>query len=111
MPIRSQHSFATKFKISEWLRNNQEAIRTGKPTFPTLARQVSEALEIPTSASQVAHICKTIGLTWEHPAGSGAKPIATLRREIDEIRQQVREMDTLLVSLCQKLGEPYPLRT
>jgi hypothetical protein len=109
MSRRQVLNFAAKFAISEWLRNNQERLRSERPLFTSLAREVKEKIGQVVSPQVIAEICRTVGVSWEPPEQKGIKSRSLLWSKIHELETNQKTMDQVLVSLCEKLGEPYPV--
>jgi hypothetical protein len=82
-------SFKQKFQISEWLRNNTEAIMSDRPSVSSLCRQVSEAMGFKVSWHPLKEILEAVGIQWEPRTVTGRKLSGKLKPLIDSLTQEV----------------------
>lgn len=97
--MRNMLTFAHKIKVTDWLRTNREKLLKDRPTFESLAKNLSYMLEVKLSGQSLRRLLAGIELDW-HPAHQGDGG----NSKWSALCQEVQRLSCRLASLELQLG-------
>lgn len=99
--------FKDKLKAIDCLRATADRLKQERPTFPEVARELSQYLGVPISPNTAQELVKAAGVEWESRTKRPECNLATLAAAVRELTKRFDHLRGAIINLYENLNLPF----